>query len=80
VGGILRAIDPHILAAHIAAQPHHVAFVGRDDHQFVLPEETGDCGISLVTLLAGFDGKRQPGTARKSEADNQMGDCLTGPI
>jgi hypothetical protein len=75
-----QTIDPDVLASDVAAYPYDIPLVGRDDRQFILLEEPGNRRITLVALLAGLYGKRQPGAVVETEADDCVGNSLAGPV
>ena len=52
--GYGKRIDAHIFAAHLCPHTNDIDFVGRDDGEFILSEETGNCGILFAFFFSYF--------------------------
>src|SRR4051794_24410365 len=66
--------------AIIGPHPNHVALIGNDINQGVLPVKTTYRGICFADGLSRFDGKAEWERIRKLKADNGMRDPWRTPI
>ena len=68
--GVLAVVGPHA---------EHVAFVGHDIVELVLPEEALGRGIALALLLPGLDGDGEVVVA-EAEGEQEVGDGWPHPV
>ena len=77
-----RPVDIDVLLGLAIGRPHadHIALVGDDVVQFILPKKTGDRRIALAFLFARLDRHREVILAREAKAYHHMGDRFARPV
>src|SRR5271170_4894013 len=77
----VRPIHVNFLAlAEIRPQPNHVALIGGNKDQLILPKEAKDRRIRLPSLVPRLDRKGEVLAIAKVEAHNRMTDPPNAPV